>query len=257
MSGLDGRYPRQLSGGQQQRIALARALVYRPSLLLMDEPLGALDKKLREEMQGELKSLQRELGITTLYVTHDQQEALALSDRIAIVNGGDLVQVGAPLELYERPATDFVAGFLGDVNLVDGVVVEIAGGSGRIRITEGLDVLTPEGPALAVGKRVRLTIRPERLEITATEPAGPNGWRGRVREVAFYGELVRYGVDVAPGVVLKVSRPFRGQETLFVAGQEIWLASAPVRAEEKLAVAVIDFPREPKPSTDTVFGGLR
>ena len=178
-------------------------------------------------MQGELKSLQRELGITTLYVTHDQQEALALSDRIAIVNGGDLVQVGAPLELYERPATDFVAGFLGDVNLVDGVVVEIAGGSGRIRITEGLDVLTPEGPALAVGKRVRLTIRPERLEITATEPAGPNGWRGRVREVAFYGELVRYGVDVAPGVVLKVSRPFRGQETLFVAGQEIWLASRP------------------------------
>ena len=227
MSGLDGRYPRQLSGGQQQRIALARALVYRPSLLLMDEPLGALDKKLREEMQGELKSLQRELGITTLYVTHDQQEALALSDRIAIVNGGDLVQVGAPLELYERPATDFVAGFLGDVNLVDGVVVEIAGGSGRIRITEGLDVSTPEGPALAVGKRVRLTIRPERLEITATEPAGPNGWRGRVREVAFYGELVRYGVDVAPGVVLKVSRPFRGQETLFVGGQEIWLASRP------------------------------
>src|SRR6267142_912392 len=145
MSGLDGRYPRQLSGGQQQRIALARALVYRPSLLLMDEPLGALDKKLREEMQSELKSLQRELGITTLYVTHDQQEALALSDRIAIMNGGDLVQVGAPLALYEHPATDFVAGFLGDVNLVDGVVVEGAAGPVRIRCTEGPEVSTLAG----------------------------------------------------------------------------------------------------------------
>jgi putative spermidine/putrescine transport system ATP-binding protein len=225
MSGLDGRYPRQLSGGQQQRIALARALVYRPSLLLMDEPLGALDKKLREEMQSELKSLQRELGMTTLYVTHDQQEALALSDRIAIMNGGDLVQVGAPLALYEHPATDFVAGFLGDVNLVDGVVAEGARGPVRIRITEDLEVSILAGPPVAAGKRVRLTIRPERLEIATTGPGGPNGWRGRVREVAFYGELVRYGVDVPPGLVLKVTRPFRGQDTLFAVGQEIWLTS--------------------------------
>src|SRR5438034_6696152 len=156
LPGLQDRYPRQLSGGQQQRVALARSLVYRPSLLLMDEPLGALDRKLREEMQSELKTIQRELGVTTLYVTHDQQEALALSDRIAVMNAGDLVQVGAPLELYERPATDFVAGFLGDVNLVDGVVVEIAGGSGRIRITEGLDVSTPAGPAVAVGQPLPL-----------------------------------------------------------------------------------------------------
>jgi putative spermidine/putrescine transport system ATP-binding protein len=227
MSGLDGRYPRQLSGGQQQRIALARALVYRPSLLLMDEPLGALDKKLREEMQSELKSLQRELGITTLYVTHDQQEALALSDRIAIMNGGDLVQVGAPLALYEHPATDFVAGFLGDVNIVDGVVAEVAGGPVRILITEGPEVLTLAGPPLATGKRVRVTIRPERLEIAPTRTGGPNGWRGRVREMTFYGELVRYGVDVEPGLVLKVTRPFHGQGTLFAVGQEIWLTSKP------------------------------
>ena len=191
----------------------------------MDEPLGALDKKLREEMQSELKSLQRELGITTLYVTHDQQEALALSDRIAIMNGGDLVQVGAPLALYEHPATDFVAGFLGDVNLVDGVVAEGARGPVRIRITEDLEVSILAGPPVAAGKRVRLTIRPERLEIATTGPGGPNGWRGRVREVAFYGELVRYGVDVPPGLVLKVTRPFRGQDTLFAVGQEIWLTS--------------------------------
>jgi putative spermidine/putrescine transport system ATP-binding protein len=227
MSGLDGRYPRQLSGGQQQRIALARALVYRPSLLLMDEPLGALDKKLREEMQSELKTLQRELGITTLYVTHDQQEALALSDRIAIMNGGDVVQVGSPLALYEHPATDFVAGFLGDVNLVDGVAAEAATGLVRVQIVDGPEVLTLGELPLAAGKRVRLAIRPERLEIGTTELAGPNAWRGRVREVAFYGELVRYGVDVQSSVVLRVTRPFRGQDTLFTLGQEIWLTSRP------------------------------
>jgi len=227
MPGLDGRYPRQLSGGQQQRVALARALVYRPSLLLMDEPLGALDKKLREEMQSELKTLQRELGITTLYVTHDQQEALALSDRIAIMNGGDLVQVGSPLALYEHPATEFVAGFLGDVNLVDGVAAEVASGLVRVQISDGPEVLTLGGLPQAAGKRVRLTIRPERLEIETTGLAGPNAWRGRVREVAFHGELVRYGVEVQSSIVLRVTRPFRGQDTLFAVGQEIWLTSRP------------------------------
>src|SRR5215472_9985364 len=151
MSGLDGRYPRQLSGGQQQRIALARALVYRPSLLLMDEPLGALDKKLREEMQSELKSLQRELGITTLYVTHDQQEALALSDRIAIMNGGDVIQVDSPLALYERPATEFVAGFVGDVNLVEGVAAETGGNLARIQLVDGPEVVTLDEPSLSPG----------------------------------------------------------------------------------------------------------
>jgi ABC-type Fe3+/spermidine/putrescine transport system ATPase subunit len=148
MSGLGARYPRQLSGGQQQRVALARALVYRPSLLLMDEPLGALDKKLREEMQSEIKTLQRELGITTIYVTHDQQEALALSDRIAIMNGGDVIQVGSPLALYERPATDFVAGFLGDVNFVEGVAAVVSGELVRVQVGDGPEVLTL-GPPLA------------------------------------------------------------------------------------------------------------
>ncbi len=227
MSGLDARYPRQLSGGQQQRIALARALVYRPSLLLMDEPLGALDKKLREEMQSEIKTLQRELGITTLYVTHDQQEALALSDRIAIMNGGDVIQVGSPLVLYERPATDFVAGFLGDVNLVEGIAAEAARGLLRVQIADGPEVVTHGGPPLAPGKRVRLTIRPERLELGTTEQAGPNAWRGRIREVVFHGELVRYGVEVPSGVVLRVTRPFRGPDTLFARGEEIWLTSRP------------------------------
>jgi putative spermidine/putrescine transport system ATP-binding protein len=227
MSGLGGRYPRQLSGGQQQRIALARALVYRPSLLLMDEPLGALDKKLREEMQGEIKTLQRELGITTLYVTHDQQEALALSDRIAIMNGGDVIQVDSPLALYERPATEFVASFLGDVNLVEGVAAETDGNLARIHIVDGPEVVTLDEPSLSPGKRVRLTIRPERLEIWTTTPAVLNAWPGRIREAVFHGELVRYGVEVPSRVVLRVTRPFRGPDALLAAGEEIWLASRP------------------------------
>jgi len=227
MSGLGGRYPRQLSGGQEQRIALARALVYRPSLLLMDEPLGALDKKLREEMQGEIKMLQRELGITTIYVTHDQQEALALSDRIAIMNGGDVIQVDSPLALYERPATEFVAGFVGDVNLVEGVAAETGGNLARIQLVDGPEVVTLDEPSLSPGKRVRLTIRPERLEIWTTAAAGLNAWPGRIREAVFNGELVRYGVEVPSKVVFRVTRPFRGSDALLAAGQEIWLASRP------------------------------
>jgi putative spermidine/putrescine transport system ATP-binding protein len=227
MSGFAERYPRQLSGGQQQRVAVARALVYRPSLLLMDEPLGALDKKLREEMQSELKSLQRTLGVTTLYVTHDQQEALALSDRIAIMNAGDLVQVGSPLTLYEQPATDFVAGFLGDVNALDGVVAGADGSVVRVEIADGIEVAVATAARPAAGKRVRLTLRPERLDLATAVVVGVNCWRGRVREAAFRGELVRYGVELGAGLVVSVSRPYRGQETIFAPGQEVFVTSRP------------------------------
>jgi len=227
MSRFAERYPRQLSGGQQQRVAVARALVYRPSLLLMDEPLGALDKKLREEMQGELKSLQRTLGVTTLYVTHDQQEALTLSDRVAIMNAGDLVQIGSPLELYEHPATDFVAGFLGEVNTLDGVADETAGAVTRIAVTDGLEVSACAILPTASGKRVRLTIRPERLDIVTEAAAGANCWPGRVREAVFRGELVRYTVELRAGTIVSVSRPYRGQETIFAPGHEVWVTSRP------------------------------
>ena len=226
MSGFAERYPRQLSGGQQQRVAVARALVYRPSLLLMDEPLGALDKKLREEMQGELKDLQRTLGVTTLYVTHDQQEALALSDRIAIMNAGDVVQIGAPLALYEHPATDFVAGFLGDVNTLDGVVTGAETGVVRVEIADGIEVTVATAARPSAGKRVRLTLRPERLDL-ATTAGGVNCWRGRVRGATFRGELVRYDVELGSGVVVTVSRPYRGQETIFGPGQEVLVRSRP------------------------------
>jgi spermidine/putrescine ABC transporter ATP-binding subunit len=228
MSDLSRRYPRQLSGGQQQRVALARSLVYRPSLLLMDEPLAALDKKLREEMQGELKSLQRDVGITTLYVTHDQQEALTLSDRIAVMNEGEIAQVGSPLELYERPATDFVAAFLGGVNVVDGVAAKSENGLARVEIGDGLAVGLV-APALAAGARVRLSIRPERIEIDEAPRGGGgvNSWRARVRDVAFSGELVRYGIEVRPGLLFRATRPYRGEATLLAQGREVWLTSRP------------------------------
>ena len=227
MSSFADRYPRQLSGGQQQRVAVARALVYRPSLLLMDEPLGALDRKLREEMQGELKTLQRTLGVTTLYVTHDQQEALTLSDRVAIMNAGDLVQIGSPLDLYEHPATDFVAGFLGDVNTFDAVAGEIVGMLMHMAIADGLEVCVHATPSTAPGKRVRLSIRPERLDIVTTAATGANCWPGRVREATFRGELVRYTVELRGGVVVSASRPYRGQETIFAPGRDVWVTSRP------------------------------
>jgi ABC-type Fe3+/spermidine/putrescine transport system ATPase subunit len=143
------------------------------------------------------------------------------------MNGGDVIQVGSPLALYEHPATDFVASFLGDVNLVEGLAAEAAGGLVRVQIVDGLEVSTLGGPSLAPGKRVRLTIRPERFEIGTTGQAGPNAWRGRVREMVFHGELVRYGVEMQSSIAFKVTRPFRGPDTLFTPGQEVWLTSRP------------------------------
>jgi spermidine/putrescine ABC transporter ATP-binding subunit len=220
------RYPRQLSGGQQQRVALARSLVYRPSLLLMDEPLGALDRKLREEMQSELKAIQRDLGVTTLYVTHDQQEALAMSDRIAVMNAGDLVQIGSPLELYERPAGDFVASFLGDVNFLDGATVASTAGFSSVRVHPSLVVTVAHDTGLAPGKHMRLAIRPERFQI-GVRATGDNAWNVVVREVIFHGELVRYSVEAAGGVRIKVTQASSGGDSMFAPGQRVAVSSSP------------------------------
>ena len=228
---IERRYPRQLSGGQQQRVALARAIAYRPSLLLMDEPLGALDRKLREEMQLELKTIQRELGVTTLYVTHDQQEALALSDRVAIMNHGDLVQIGAPVELYESPADDFVAGFLGDVNLLEGVTRGSDGGITQIGV--GPFTVAVQASGLdATGKTVRLAVRPERLRLeagpaTATAPTFPGtAWPGVVRDTVFQGEFVRYTVVVGETIPVKVVQPYSGPHAMLAPGQSVVVVSA-------------------------------
>ena len=186
LEGYDQRRPAQLSGGQRQRVALARALVNRPRVLLLDEPLGALDLKLREEMQIELKAIQHEVGITFIYVTHDQAEALTMSDRLAVFNRGTIEQVGTPAEIYERPATAFVAGFVGTSNLLRGEVAE------RI-----------------VGEAGTFTIRPEKIRLaglhepTATDETSATG---HIREVVYLGPDTRYHVTLDAGVELVVTQ---------------------------------------------------
>ena len=192
LSGLDRRKPRQLSGGQQQRVALARALVTEPKVLLLDEPLGALDKRLRQEMQIELKQIQRAVGITAIFVTHDQEEALTLSDRIAIIDEGGLVQTGAPGELYERPRTRFAASFLGDANFLSG---RVEGNGVRV---DGVGRVAAAAP-LAPGEAT-LAVRPEKMRLAAPD-SGAEGNRivGSVDRRVFSGASVTYIVDTPAG----------------------------------------------------------
>ena len=190
------RLPRELSGGQQQRVALARAMVYRPALLLMDEPLGALDKKLREQMQREIKRVHRERRISVLYVTHDQEEALTMSDRIAVFSRGRIEQIGTPSELYERPATRFVADFLGDTNFFPGTVLGCSGGHCRIEVL-GCPVEAMAPTPVAAGARVVVAVRPERVRLqpgTASDGLG-----GRLIEVIYLGASRRSVVRLADG----------------------------------------------------------
>ncbi len=174
LAGEAKRKPRQLSGGQQQRVALARALVNRPAVLLLDEPLGALDLKLRKRLQVELKGIQRDVGITFVYVTHDQEEALTMSDRIAVMNRGLVEQVAGPEEVYARPETTFVAGFIGVSNLMPGVV-EGTGEHGRVRLDVGPRIDVPVSEGLAAGERCHAIVRPEKLQIDEDATAGPSG----------------------------------------------------------------------------------
>ncbi|MGH3114175.1 MAG: ABC transporter ATP-binding protein, partial [Gaiellaceae bacterium] len=205
LEGLEKRKPAQLSGGQQQRIALARALVNRPAALLLDEPLGALDVKLRKQMQLELKRIQSELGTTFVYVTHDQEEALAMSDRIAVMNDGVVEQVAPPRELYERPVTSFCADFIGSLNAIDFRVDEVAGTQlvSRVSPTERLVVEAANGHR--EGDSLKLAVRPERIRIAASErPAPEEGSRleGVVAEIIYLGSLTQFHVDTKLGRVV-------------------------------------------------------
>ncbi|HJQ49778.1 MAG TPA: ABC transporter ATP-binding protein [Gaiellaceae bacterium] len=194
LAGLERRKPRQLSGGQQQRIALARALVNRPRVLLLDEPLGALDLKLRKEMQLELKRIQHEVEITFVHVTHDQEEAMTMADQIVIMNGGHIEQLGTPTELYEQPKTAFVAGFLGVSNLLAATVA----GDGTVKLTDGTVVQVPRD---ALGGRtgtVQIGVRPEKLRIGGGEA---NSLAGSVSESAYIGVSTQYIVDTPAGPV--------------------------------------------------------
>jgi spermidine/putrescine transport system ATP-binding protein len=205
LEGLEKRKPAQLSGGQQQRIALARALVNRPAALLLDEPLGALDVKLRKQMQLELKRIQSELGTTFVYVTHDQEEALAMSDRIAVMNDGVVEQVAPPRELYERPVTAFCADFIGSLNAIEFRVDEVAGSQlvSRVSPTERLVVEAANGHR--EGESLKLAVRPERIRIVASgRPAPEEGSRleGVVAEVIYLGSLTQFHVDTKLGRVV-------------------------------------------------------
>jgi spermidine/putrescine ABC transporter ATP-binding subunit len=193
------RYARQLSGGQQQRVALARAIVFHPPVVLMDEPLGALDKNLRFEMQVEIKEIQQRLGMTVLYVTHDQEEAMSMSDRIAILNHGRIDQVGSPGEVYERPANPFVGRFLGEANLIEGTIAGQVGQFVRLALSSGQELRAPLGSASVIGRGM-LFIRPERVDIAAgsiaaTDPL-TNALMGTVHRCSFLGNILRYSVDV-------------------------------------------------------------
>ena len=203
LEGLGQRYPRQLSGGQQQRVALARSLVFEPPVLLMDEPLGALDRKLRVEMQLELKRLQARLGVTVIYVTHDQEEALTLSDRIAVMNGGRIEQLGDPTELYETPRSSFVAQFIGESNRLEGTVAAAPDGRSVLITSAGLRLPARPGGA-PVGEPAVLFLRPERIVIAPDGEAGAVA--GDVVEVVFVGEATRYVVRTAGGETFTVKR---------------------------------------------------
>jgi len=201
LAGLEGRYPNELSGGQQQRVALARSLVVEPSILLLDEPLSNLDAKLRERMRTELKELQRRTGITFVYVTHDQAEALALSDSIAVINGGRLQQYGTPFEVYAHPANRMVADFMGLVNLVPGQVRDVVNGGGRVLIGElTLEIAALDG--LKPGDAVDVAIRPENIRLHAA--AGAPGERAKITNHVFLGNLSEYYAALPGGQMLRV-----------------------------------------------------
>jgi spermidine/putrescine transport system ATP-binding protein len=206
LPGYENRKPKQMSGGQQQRVALARALVNRPEVLLLDEPLGALDLKLRKEMQLELKTLQREVGITFIYVTHDQEEALTMSDRIAVMSKGKLLQVGTSLEIYEEPNCRFVADFIGETNFVAGTVLSTADGKAEFE-ADGLRMVADAGPEVRPGMQATLAVRPERVRLSSEKPADtPNVFTGQVHESIYIGTDTHYRVNLTPTVSVRIRR---------------------------------------------------
>jgi spermidine/putrescine ABC transporter ATP-binding subunit len=217
LGGLGDRYPGQLSGGQQQRVALARAIAIRPRVLLLDEPLGALDKKLREEMQVELRQLQRSVGITTIFVTHDQEEALSLADRIAVMNHGEIQQIGPTADIYERPTNRFVAEFMGQSNLLQATVVDSGQGASRFRISTGDVVAAPTDAPLRTGEEVLLSLRSERLKLFASRPRPATASTGHlacvVDHVTYLGGLIQVRVRLATGEILKVAVQNTGAPT--------------------------------------------
>ncbi len=221
LAGFQTRYPKQTSGGQQQRIALARALVYEPSVLLMDEPLGALDKKLREEMQLEVKQIQERLKITTIYVTHDQSEALTMSDRIALMNNGKIEQLGSPEDLYERPVNKFVADFIGESNFLEGRVIRMEKNVCEVRTRGGLSVKVKAKSGIKEGEVVHLTIRPERIQMEGDLDGAYNCFQAQVQEIVYLGETIKFIVALEGGEEIVVKTQNREGGILREKGRKV------------------------------------
>ncbi len=226
------RKPHQLSGGQRQRVALARALAKQPKVFLLDEPLGALDKKLRDETQFELMALQQRLGLTFIIVTHDQEEAMTMADRIGIMHQGKLVQVGTPAEIYEAPRTRWVAEFIGEVNLFDGVTVGSATGVSHVDTQAGR--LSVQSEALHTGSKVSIAVRPEKVAIAREKPretseGAANAMYGTIADIAYLGDLSVYKVRLPSGMLMKasVANTDRRASGLLHRGEEAWLSFSP------------------------------
>lgn len=220
---LADRYSSQISGGQQQRVALARSLVGEPKLLLFDEPLSNLDASLRVTMRIEIKELQKRLGFTAVYVTHDQIEAMAIADRIAVMDHGVIRQIGSPRDIYDRPANVFVAGFMGTTNLLEGAVSGATGGQAIVRTVNGIDVRVAGGDGIAAGRAVHVSVRPEAATVTAHPPAGPveNVWSAKVTFSTFLGDAIVYRLDVA-GQRFEVHAP---TTDVFAVGADVYVAA--------------------------------
>jgi spermidine/putrescine transport system ATP-binding protein len=227
---FEARKPKQMSGGQQQRVALARALVNHPDVLLLDEPLGALDQKLRKEMQIELKELQEQVGITFIFVTHDQEEALSMSDRIAVMNTGTVLQVGTPTEIYERPTCKFVADFIGETNFIVGNVTDANPNATVVQTADGLTIVGQSPRPLQAGAEVVVSVRPEKTRLTLAEPERGSGvvFPVTVERVAYIGSdtriLVRLGHEHTLSVWEQNSRSTLDREAYWQAGERGFLS---------------------------------
>ena len=225
LGGLDKRYPGQLSGGQQQRVALARALVLNPEILLLDEPLSNLDAKIRIQVRAEIRKLQKELGITTIYVTHDQEEALTLSDRIAVFDKGRMLEVGAPKTLYENPKTRFVADFIGINNQIEATVATVDAAAKRLRARTALGEWSATfTDSLAVGSPCVLCIRPENVDLDGATDATLNVVSGQIAFAAYLGNTLRYDVDLGQGIVFKADIRDPWHHVPLAMGAEVGLA---------------------------------
>ena len=231
LPGKEDRKPKQLSGGQQQRVALARALVNRPKVLLLDEPLGALDLKLRKAMQLELKALQDRVGITFVYVTHDQEEALTMSDRIAVMNRGRVLQVGSPTDIYEHPASRFVADFIGETNFLEGQVSALDGDLATVAL-DTFRVTSTYAQRPAVGQTVTVAVRPEKIRLSRQPLEGPNAFEGRVEDMIYIGKDSDYRVRIGRATRLRVRVQNRAAspEEAPVPGETAWVQWPPPSA---------------------------